>query len=238
MIYIDSASFLHKAHPSSKIVALMAIFSFALFNKNLLIILSLLLLILLMSLISGIFDNVRKALLFSLMLIAFSSVMWLIFYPKEGGSFIAFIYGIKMGLRLVLVFLSGIAFLSVTRIEEFIYGLRKFYLPYKFCFAISLAFRLIPLIYENTAIVVDSQRIKGVNLKSGSLIERIKKYAPLLSPIISLILREANFITIAVESRGFSYPAKKTDYLYFSIDAKDIMIILFALSLICISIVY
>lgn len=238
MIYINKDSFLHKAHPSSKIAALMAIFFFALFNKNLIIILSLLSFILLISLIAGILNNIKKIFVFSLILVAFSSVMWLIFYPKEESSYIALTYGIKMSLRLILVFFSGIAFLSVTRIEEFIYGIRKFYFPYKLCFAISLAFRLIPLIYENTAIVIESQRIKGVDLKSGHLIEKVKKYAPLLSPIISLILREANFITIAVEARGFSYPAKKTEYLYFSVDAKDIMIILFALSLICLTIIY
>jgi energy-coupling factor transporter transmembrane protein EcfT len=230
-MYIDRRSVLHNAHPSVKIFCLISIFLYALIIKDIKNILIVLFFILIIGIKVGIWRNIRKSLLFGTIIVLFSSVMWLIFYPNATNNLIAFKYGLAMGLRLVLVFQGGIIFLSVTRIEEFIYGLRKLFFPYKFCFAISLAFRLIPLIYENISIVIEAQRIKGVNLKIGSLKERVKKYAPLFAPVISLIFREANFLTIAAESRGFSHPGIKTEYLYYFIGVREILIIIFTIAI-------
>jgi len=158
-------------------------------------------------------------------------LMWIFFYPYETVIKDKIKYGLMMGLRLNNIFLVGILFLSTTRIEEFIYGLRRFKIPYRMCFSISLAFRLIPLIYETASIVISSQRIKGVNLKEGFLIERIRKFGPTLSAIISYILRQANYLTIAVESRAFSLKGEKTEFLSFFFGIKDYLIILLSLSL-------
>ncbi|OGF58837.1 MAG: hypothetical protein A2Y62_10180 [Candidatus Fischerbacteria bacterium RBG_13_37_8] len=226
-MYISECTYLHNAHPSSKIFSLLGLFFIVLISQNFYIISSVLVLLAGIGISAKLWSNLKKSLLFSAVIIIFSSVMWIFFYPRSNVIKEAFIYGFVMGLRLVLVFIAGVIFLSTTRIEEFIYGLRRYHLPYKLCFAISLAFRLIPLIYETAQIVIDSQRIKGIDLKQGTFKERIYKYGPLLTPIISYILREANYITLAVESRGFSYSVKKTDFLSFKVTYIDGLIYLF-----------
>lgn len=226
-MYIAKISFLHKAHPLSKLISLSLIFLFSLLTKDIIILTYNLLLIIFIGIIAKCWTNFKKALIFGLVIILFSALLWIIFYPYKTSIEEKIRYGLMMGLRLNNVFLSGILFLSTTQIEEFIYALRKIKIPYRICFSISLAFRLIPLIYETSSIVIASQIIKGLDLKRGSPFRRIKNYAPLLSPIISYILRQANYITIAVEARAFSIKREKTEYLAFNFGVKDFLIIFY-----------
>lgn len=227
-MYIIRNSFLHKAHPVSKLIGLINIFLFSLITKETKFLSYSLVFVIFIAIIMGCWKNLKKAILFGFIILIFSMLMWIFFYPYEAVIRDKIKYGLMMGLRLNNVFLAGVLFLSTTRIEEFIYGLRRFKIPYRMCFSISLAFRLIPLIYETASIVVSSQRIKGANLKEGLFIEKIRKYGPTLSAIISYILRQANYLTIAVESRGFSLKGEKTEFLSFSFGIKDYFIILFS----------
>jgi len=230
-MYIIKDSFLHKAHPVSKLVGLINIFLYSLITREIKFLSYSLAFIIFIGIIAGCWKNFKKAILFGFIILIFSMLMWIFFYPYETVIKDKIKYGLMMGLRLNNIFLVGILFLSTTRIEEFIYGLRRFKIPYRMCFSISLAFRLIPLIYETASIVISSQRIKGVNLKEGFLIERIRKFGPTLSAIISYILRQANYLTIAVESRAFSLKGEKTEFLSFFFGIKDYLIILLSLSL-------
>ena len=225
-MYLERKSFLHCSHPTSKILSISGIFLFVMITRNVYLLVCALLFWIIIGIVSGCGHNLSKSLLFSLVIMIFSAMMWMFFYPGSGNTRDAFIFGALMGFRLVNVFIAGIIFLSTTRIEEFIYGLRKLKIPYKLCFSISLAFRLIPMVYDTASIVVASQKIKGLDLKSGSLTERIKKYAPLLSPIMSHILRSANNLTIAVEARGFSSFPEKTEFLEFHASARDALMII------------
>lgn len=230
-MYLERKSFLHSSHPTSKIISISGIFLFAMITRNIYLLVCALLFWVIIGIVSGCWYNLSKSLLFSFVIMIFSVVMWIFFYPVLGSTRDACFFGALMGFRLVNVFIAGIIFLSTTRIEEFIYGLRKLNIPYKLCFSISLAFRLIPMVYDTASIVAASQKIKGLDLKSGSFTERIKKYAPLLSPIMSHILRSANYLTIAVEARGFSSSKEKTEFLEFHTSIYDALIIMLPLLL-------
>lgn len=230
-MYLERNTFLHKSHPASKLIGISGIFLFAMITRNIYVLICTLVFLVSAGIVAGCMHNLKKSLLFSFVIMLFSIVMWIFFYPGPGNIRDACYFGALMGFRLVNVFIAGIIFLSTTRIEEFICALRKFRIPYQLCFSISLAFRLIPMVYDTASIVVASQKIKGLDLKSGSFTERIKKYATLLSPIMSYILRSANYLTIAVEARGYSSSKEKTEFLEFHTSVYDALIIIFPLLL-------
>jgi energy-coupling factor transport system permease protein len=116
-------------------------------------------------------------------------------------------YAAAMGLRIAGTVIVALSFASTTSPEELAAGLRSMKVPPAVSFTLSLAFRLLPVIAETTAHVVESQKARGVAF-SGGLIRRIKLYLPLIVPVVLLNLRSSDQMAIALELRGFT-PSKR-----------------------------
>jgi len=63
----------------------------------------------------------------------------------------------------------GILFLSTTKIEEFAYALTRVGMPYKLGFAMTLAFRLVPVFLDAAVTVAQAQRCRGFNFDEGNI---------------------------------------------------------------------
>jgi energy-coupling factor transport system permease protein len=116
-------------------------------------------------------------------------------------------YAAAMGLRIAGTVIVALSFASTTSPEELAAGLSSMKVPPAVSFTLSLAFRLLPVIAETTAHVVESQKARGVAF-SGGLIRRIKLYLPLIVPVVLLNLRSSDQMAIALELRGFT-PSKR-----------------------------
>ena len=124
-------------------------------------------------------------------------------------------YGLAMAIRLNLLLLTGIIFLSTTRIEEVTVGLQALGMSFRVGFALSFAFRMVPLLFDAGATVVQAQRARGMDFESGGVIERVRRYAPLMIPMILSTIRGADLTAMALESRGFGAGYRRTSYLEF-----------------------
>ena len=115
--------------------------------------------------------------------------------------------------------------LSTTRYEEFTLGLIRLGLPYRVGFAISTAFRMVPMIVASAYAVAQAQRSRGLDLDSGNIIRRVRKYLPLLVPVFLSMIRSTNTFVMALESRGFGARKARTFYLEIGFKKKDILCI-------------
>ena len=127
------------------------------------------------------------------------------------------------GLRLTAVFLFGLLFLTTTRIEEVVHALQAFRVPYRVAFALGLAFRLVPLFLRSAGAIVEAQRARGLDLESGSLIERLRRYGPVLVPIFMTSLRGADQMAMALEARGFGANCPRTSYRHYPFGKADLL---------------
>jgi len=116
-------------------------------------------------------------------------------------------YAAAMGLRIAGTVVVALCFASTTSPEDFAAGLRSMKVPSAISFTLSLAFRLLPVIAETTAHVVESQKARGVAF-SGGIVRRMKLYLPLIVPVVLLNLRGSDQMAIALELRGFA-PSKR-----------------------------
>ncbi|UCE28001.1 MAG: energy-coupling factor transporter transmembrane protein EcfT [Candidatus Coatesbacteria bacterium] len=116
-------------------------------------------------------------------------------------------YAAAMGLRIAGTVVVALCFASTTSPEEFAAGLRSMKAPSAISFTLSLAFRLLPVVAETTARVVESQKARGVAF-SGGLVRRMKLYLPLIVPVVLLNLRGSDQMAIGLELRGFA-PSKR-----------------------------
>jgi len=117
--------------------------------------------------------------------------------------------------------ISGMIFLSTTKIEEIAGGLVKLKLPYRGAFAFSTAIRLVPMIVATSYTIIQAQKSRGLDLDSGSMLQRIRKYVPLVIPTLVSVIRGTNVFSMALESKGFGYSDTRTNLLELRMKRND-----------------
>ncbi|MCX7994447.1 MAG: energy-coupling factor transporter transmembrane protein EcfT [candidate division WOR-3 bacterium] len=244
-LYVEKESFLHTFHPVVKILMLITGFIIAIIFNAPSYLLFFILLTILMIIYAGGITNVYRMRVILILLFLFSTILWA-FFIKEGKTIIKFgfatvtdkslLYGIGMGLRLNLMVLSGLLFFSITMIEEFSFGLHKIGLPYPFCFALSMAFRLVPLFLQEGATVVEAQTLRGLDLTKGNIFTKIKNHFPLIVPIFITTIKKMDNLFLALESKGFKPYKNRTFYLDKSLKSIDYLstVILMFIIILCI----
>lgn len=229
-IYLDRKTFFHKLDPRTKIVILLAAFVLILYYENPLWVLPLALIILLHGYFSESLVNLKRIRLIMIILTISSMVLWSFFASGET-PFVwvieleAFQFAIARTMVMLSLITEGMIFLSTTRTEEFVLGMIRLGLPYRVGFAISTAFRMVPTIVSNVFIIAQAQRSRGLDLDSGNLLQRIRKYIPLLIPVFVSTIRNTNVFGMALEAKGFGAQNDRT-YFYSSEFGKADYIVL------------
>lgn len=157
----------------------------------------------------------------------FTFSIWIII-PKLRGWPWTFENALLLATRVDSFVIAGLIFVTITRIEEFTFALTRMGIPYKVAFALSLGFRLVPLFYQNLQTIVSAQKSRGVDLESGGLAGKARKYGPILAALISYSLRNADLMAMSLEAKGFGYSKKRTSYLQPSFSWRDAAVFLSA----------
>ncbi|HTO57319.1 MAG TPA: energy-coupling factor transporter transmembrane component T, partial [Pseudomonadales bacterium] len=93
--------------------------------------------------------------------------------------------------------------------------------PYKLGFTLTLAFRLVPVFVESASTVVQAQRCRGFNFDEGNLLERARRYVPVLVPVFMGALRRADGMAMALEARGFQSDRARSNYEPYRFSRRD-----------------
>lgn len=221
---IFEESFASRIDPRVKLSALIFFFLICLLPSKLYSSFSLFILSLLLSLSLGVMKNVYKARLLLTTVFLFTVLLWLI---SRGLKFLA--TSISIAFKLDSMIVGGIIFISITRQEELLFALRKFFVPFRPAFAISLSMRFVPVILNLIEIVVQAQKVRGYRI-GGNPLKRVKKTIPLIGPVLLYVLRWTDKLSIALEARGFSSPWR-IDYYEWKMSLRDFLILLLFLFL-------
>jgi energy-coupling factor transport system permease protein len=134
-------------------------------------------------------------------------------------------YSIARTLVMLSLITTGMILLSTTRNEELVIGMIKLGLPYRVGFAFSTALRLVPTIASSTQTIAQAQRSRGLDLDSGNILERLRKYIPLLIPVFISTIRGTNTFGMALEAKGFGAREERTFYLNPTIGQADYIVL-------------
>ncbi len=239
-MYLDVDSYLHTLDPRTK----MLVVAYCMATALMFIIPAYQLVLLCCTLLYCAFGkcliNVYKSRILYISIFIVSFLMWTLvirgntklfwFVTLEGVT-----KGLSAGLGLIVIVLSSLAFISTTKIEELAAGLLKIGLPYKGAFALSTAIRMVPMIVGTGYTILQAQKSRGLDVESGSILTRLKKYIPLMVPAIVSTIRSTNVFAMALESKGFGYSDTRTEYIQLKFRTRDyvitiIMFLLFAAS--------
>lgn len=67
----------------------------------------------------------------------------------------------------------------------------------------SIALRFIPILVEETDIIMKAQMARGADFESGNFLKRVKNMAPLLVPLFVSAFRRADDLAMAMEARCY-----------------------------------
>ena len=115
---------------------------------------------------------------------------------------------------------------------EVVQDVQQARIPYDFCFAFTTAVRFVPVLADEAQNIMDAQRSRGLELDKGSFLSRVRKYIPILIPLIVGAIRRSLEMAEAMESRAFGAKDKRTNLYQLEMRSRDwiiLMISLFAL---------
>jgi len=229
-LYLDRDTFIHRLHPTVKVFALFAMFWSVYWVDYPPALIPLGIFMLCIAQLTGAWPNFYLFRWLFILTVFTTTLTWMISF--RGGAPIASIplfhvsrasieYGLGRGMKLAELLAASVLFLSTTKVEELTIGLRRLGVPYRACFAISLAFRLVPLFVDSALTIVDAQTLRGYDFSEGGFFERIKRYVPVMVPVFMGALRKANNMAMALEARGFGISATPTSYIDYPILPRD-----------------
>jgi len=229
-LYIDQQTWFHRLDPRTKIIGVILLSVLCLCFNHPLYMATISLGVAWMAVASRSLRNLWLLRIILLLLFLFSSLMWPLF--AKGPTLLwswGFVqiskeslgYGLAMGLRLSTFVTIGLIFLSTTRNEELTSGFIRSGMPYPVAFALSTALRLVPTFAGAGATIVQAQIARGLDLESGSIFSKFRKFIPQALPLFIYAIRHTHLLAMALESRGFSPESKRTLYYEIRMRGSD-----------------
>lgn len=233
-LFIDKDTFLHRLDPRTKLLIMFGTFIIALLFDSLPILAALGVVIVLYGQSGKVLSNLKRIRVILFMIALMSIVIWS--FTKGGETKLlgpitleGLLYGITVGIKFIVMIIAGMIFLSSTKIEEIALGLVKLKVPYRGAFAFSTAIRLVPMIVGTSYTITQAQKSRGLDLDSGSIFQKVRKYIPLIIPTFISVIRGTNVFSMALESKGFGYDKDRTNYMEINFDGKDYILMVITL---------
>lgn len=239
-LYIDRGTFIHRLHPTVKVLSIFMVFWSVYWVDAPLALVPLGLLLAAIAQFTDSWPNFYRLRWLFIMVILTTTLSWMIFYRRGTALFTiwpfyfsraSIAFGFGRGLKLAELLATSVIFLSTTKVEEFTVGLARLGVPYRVGFAITLAFRLVPLFIDSALTVVQAQSLRGHDFSQGGPIERLRRYLPVMIPVFMGALRKANNMAMALEARGFGRNPSPTSFVEYPVRARDIATFVFLIAL-------
>ncbi|MGJ7587489.1 energy-coupling factor transporter transmembrane component T family protein [Staphylococcus shinii] len=145
--------------------------------------------------------------------------------------------GIYIVLRLMfIIMISTIMTLSTSPIdltdafEKLLSPLKLVKIPvHQLSMMMSIALRFIPTLMNELDKIILAQKSRGSEISSGSIINRVKAFVPLLIPLFISAFQRAEDLAIAMEVRGYDTKKQRTNYRKLQWQVKDSLTLLLLL---------
>jgi len=141
-------------------------------------------------------------------------------------------FSLALTLRFLALVTSFSIFFLTTSPDKLSLALEKARVPYEFNFAFITAIRFVPVLAEEAQTIMDAQRSRGLELDKGSFLVRIRKYIPILLPLIINSIRRSLELAEAMESRAFGATKYRTNLYELKMKLIDYIILILSLLLI------
>lgn len=225
-LYVDRESPVHRLDPRAKLLFLFSLLLLVVAPEHPALPAALLTIVLLFAHLAGAWSSLRRVRSLLMIVSLFSFTAWSLTArgstPLLGPITVeSVLYGLGTALKLTTTICASVVYLATTKNEEIATGLIRMGVPYNVAFAFSMALRLVPTFVGAGATIVQAQKSRGLDVESGNLLARMRKYLPLVVPIFASAIRSTNRLSMALEAKGFGARKDRTFYLQLHIGGAD-----------------
>lgn len=145
-------------------------------------------------------------------------------WEKDIGEFTleGLLYGIFISVKILVVVIAAIIFVMTTSITKMSALAQSLRLPYSFSFTLLAGLRFAPLIFKSFSDIKDAQKLRAFDIDRMNIIVRaFKAYVPILTPLILNLLRRGMELQISIESRGYGATKNPTRLEELSMRVSD-----------------
>ena len=213
-MFVRKSSFLHSLDPRSKLFLSGSLFLVGIFFNDYRAMVSLFVceIIVLLLLARIPFSRLYPYLRLILPLVVMALIVWPIF-QRRGDVVFQFwkiivtkegiFMGISMSFRLLSLIVATYLLLMTTEQRDLVLALVKMGLRYDFGLMLAIALSKVPALAGIAMTIMDAQKARGLELEKGNIAEKVRKYIPILIPLIIEAIRMAEGLSIAIDSRAF-----------------------------------
>lgn len=180
-----------------KLLFLILFSTLMIFFRNLCVIFSITIIIILISILKLNFLRVKNRLI-PLFFVALLIIIFQLLFGLDSSLYLRLFQGFTAALRLLSLSLLVFLFTETTSITEIVAVFS--FLPPKLNLMITISFSLIPVILKEISIIRVAQQSRGLPLKGISM---FRSLFPILIPLLSRTLTRAEQIAIVLQTRGF-----------------------------------
>lgn len=225
-LHVDRNSVLHRLDPRPKFLMVVAVILLAVAGDHPLLPAILQVAALAGIHVAGAWSSLRRVRTILIAIFGVSLLVWTFFAegttPLVGPVELeSLLFGLSTGLKLSATITASVVWLSTTRNEEITVGFIRMGVPYRVAFAFSSALRMVPTFVGAGMTIVQAQRSRGLDVESGNIFARMRKYLPLVVPVFVTALRSANQLAMALEARGFGAQKERTFLLQLRLRPLD-----------------
>jgi energy-coupling factor transport system permease protein len=219
---------LHKLDPRVKFLMTMVIFTLSIIFFDLLPLLLIFVLQIPLILVGRIWREWLKTLkgaAFLAIIIFATNILSFYFFQGMHLTGTTIEYSLTLTLRFLALITSFSLFFLTTSPDKLSLALEKAHVPYEFNFAFITAIRFVPVLAEEAQTIIDAQRSRGLELDKGAFLSRVRKYIPVLLPLIVNSIRRSLELAEAMESRAFGATKNRTNFYELKMGQGDYLVL-------------
>ena len=238
--YFPGGSPLHRLDPRFKLLLMIAFVVLVFFARNLPAFAYMLLIVAVMTVVSGIrVGTVLKGLKPILFISVFTAVInlfwtagetpllsfWIIkIYPEgiwRAVYMVVRIMSLVSGTSLLLTYTTTPMELT-DALESLMTPLKLIRVPvHEFAMMMSLALRFVPTLVEETEKIINAQKARGADFESGNLVRRARALIPILVPLFVSSFSRASELATAMECRCYTGGEGRTRMRQLKLRGRD-----------------
>ena len=215
-------TFIHKADPRVKFFFTLLVFMSAIMYQDIIPLLLIMAIQVPLILVAGIQKEWFKSLkggLFLALVILITNLLSYYFFNSRTLTYGQFETTLGLTIRFLVLITSFSLFFLTTSPDDLSLALEKARIPYEFNFAFITAIRFVPVLADEAQSIIDAQRSRGLELDKGNFLGKIRKYIPILLPLIINSIRRSLELAEAMESRAFGSTKNRTNL--YELNMKD-----------------
>jgi len=134
--------------------------------------------------------------------------VYLVIEPFIYASSAGLNFAISKTLLIISSIIVVIILLKSTRLADLSYALTKIGMPYSIATILATSFRCVPMVIDGLYIVYNAERARGLELDKGGTRDRIRQFRQLITPLMIVLLKWVDQMTIVFQSRGLDFSTR------------------------------